>query len=170
MILFASSTFLAQTDTTEEDSPEFLFTPRFAGVQVEGCVLFFGYEYGGTVDVDLFSHKKNKHFIGIRLAYEKYAYEDPGGGRDGPFTEFCLYGRPSIKFKRFQLNAYGGLSYHLGWDDPRYNYDKKVIFRVGFDVKYIPVGNLIGIMLKCSTSFIEDLGFVGIGLSIGYYN
>ena len=73
IVFFISSTSLAQTDTTASDSPEFLYTPRFAGVQVEGCILFFGSEFGGVVDVDFFSNNKDK-FIGLRFAFEKYEY------------------------------------------------------------------------------------------------
>ena len=166
IIFFISSTSLAQTDTTEADSVEFQFDPRIACVQIEGCFMFLGVEYGGLVDVDLFSHNNDK-FVGLRLAYEKYEHYSFNKGSIAPCSDFCLYARPSLKLNRFLFSVYGGLAYHLG---EGYNNDKKVFFRTGLELKYIPFGNLIGIIFKGSTSFIIETSFIGLGVSVGYFN
>jgi len=54
---------------------------------------------------------------------------------------------------------------------PESTYGKNAInFRVGAEMKVRLFGEYAGLLLKGSTSFFEDTFFLGIGLSLGYFN
>ena len=167
IIFFISSTSLSQTDTTETGSWNYKYEPKFAGGQAELCVAPpFLREVGGLLDVDLFRNQNlQNHYIGLRLAGEFYGY----GNLSKTFGDICVYGRTSLRYIKFRIDAYGGLSYHIG-EDSRGNNKNEILPRIGLEMKYIPFGNFIGIMLKGSTSFKEDTSFIGLGIALGYFN
>lgn len=171
IIFFISSTSLAQTNTTETGSWNYNYEPRFAGGQVELCIAPpFLKEVGGLLDVDLFRNQDvQNHYIGLRLAAEHYGYGNLGG-QSMTFGDICVYGRTSLRFSEFRIDAYGGLSYHIGEDDSWGNDNTEILPRIGLEMKYIPFGNFVAIMLKGSFSFKKDTGFIGLGIALGYFN
>lgn len=171
VIFFISTTSLAQTDTSGVDSVEFQLDPKFYSVQIEACWWPpLGIEAGGFVDVDLFNNKEAQtHFVGMRFAVELYAYGSPGGGGH-EYSDICLYARTSLRFSDFRFNAYGGLAFHTGnsgsWDSD----NRKILPRGGLEAKYFPFCKYFSIVLKGSTSFKVDTGFLGLGIALGYFN
>ena len=164
IVFLISSASLSQTDTSKADSVMFQFEPKFYCVQAELCLFppIMG-EAGGLIDVDLFRHD-NTQFIGIRGAFEYYGYGNPGG-RGKSFRDICMYGRVSLRFTNFSINTCGGLAYHTGTRE-----SGEILLRGSFELKYIPFGNFVGVMLKGSTSFWGDTGFIGLGIALGYFN
>jgi len=171
IVFFISSTSLSQTDTSKVDTTVFQFEPKFYGAQIEACWLPpLGIEAGGFVDVDLFNNKEAQtHFIGMRFAVELYGYGDVGGG-GYEYSDICLYARTSLRFSDFRFNAYGGLAFHTentGFSDSD---NRKVLTRGGVEAKYFPFCKYFSLVLKASTSFNKNTGFVGLGIALGYFN
>ncbi|MFC2093718.1 hypothetical protein ACFLSV_07445 [Bacteroidota bacterium] len=170
IVFFISCTSLSQTDTTASDSVGFQFDPKFYSVQVEACVLGLGAEIGGLVDVDLFNNKEAQtHFIGMRLAVELYAYRNIGGG-GYEYSDICLYARTSLRFSDFRFNAYGGLAFHTENRGGVDSDNRKILTRGGLEAKYFPFCKYFSLVLKASTSFTRESGFVGLGIALGYFN
>ena len=171
LVFFISSTSLSQTDTTASDSVGFQFDPKFYSVQVEACWWPpLGIEAGGFVDVDLFNNKEAQtHFIGMRFAVELYAYGSPGGGGH-EYSDICLYARTSLRFSDFRFNAYGGLAFHTENRGSSDSDNRKILTRGGLEAKYFPFCKYFSLVLKTSTSFKSNTGFVGLGIALGYFN
>ena len=170
IVFFISSTSLAQTDTTASDSVGFQFDSKFYSVQVEACVLGLGAEIGGLIDVDLFSNKNAQtHFIGLRFAAELYAYRNIGGG-GYEYSDICLYARTSLRFSDFRFNAYGGLAFHTENTGVYDSDNRKILTRGGLEAKYYPFCKYFSLVLKTSTSFKSNTGFVGLGIALRYFN
>ena len=170
IVFFISSTSLSQTDTSKVDSTVFQFDPKFYSVQVEAFVLGLGAEIGGLVDVDLFNNKEAQtHFIGLRFAAELYAYRNIGGG-GYEYSDICLYARTSLRFSDFRFNAYGGLAFHTENTGVSDSDNRKILTRGGLEAKYFPFCNYFSLVLKASTSFKSNTGFVGLGIALGYFN
>ncbi len=164
IIFFISSTSLAQTDTSRVDSVEFHYAPKISCVQAEVCYLppLMG-EVGGLIDVDLMSNN-NKQFIGMRFAVELYGYGNVGG-QSKSYTDICIYGRASLRFTDFRINAYGGFSFHTGSRE-----SGGILPRGGIEAKYLPFGKIFAVMLKGSTSFKIDSDFYGVGVAFGHFD
>jgi len=173
IVFFISSTSLSQTDTTESGSWNYKYEPKFAGGQVELCAappfireVPFLREVGGLLDVDLFRNQDlENHYIGLRLAGEFYGY----GNLSKTFGDICVYGRTSLRYSKFRIDVYGGLAYHIR-EDSNGNDKNEILPRIGLEMKYIPIGNYVGILLKGSFSFKSDTGFLGLGIALGYFN
>jgi hypothetical protein len=166
--MFLSSNSFGQSDSTKSNVERFQFTPRVAGGQIEATTLLYVLEVGGLVDLDLITvANENPKSFGLRLGVEYYSYLEAGGPTGGgPFTDYCLYGRNTIRMNDFWFTILGGLSYHTY--DATY-YDDKVLFRAGLEFKYNLLGNEAGLLLKGSTSFQEQTFYFGIGIFIGYF-
>ena len=171
IVFFISSISPAQTDTSKADSVGFQFDPKFYSAQVEACVMYYLMgEVGGLVDVDLFSNKNSKiHFIGLRFAVELYTYRNIGGGGE-EYSDICVYARTSLRFSDFRFNAYGGLAFHTENRGGNDSDNRKILPRGGLEAKYFPFCKYFSIVLKGSTSFKRDTGFLGIGIALGYFN
>lgn len=154
----------AQTDSIKtSDNNKFEFIPAFHGIQVDGNIFFISYEIGGQLDFDLLQSKSNV-CLGTRISVENYMQGDVGGKTFGaPFTNYNLYLRFSKISEDLSFNFLGGITYYNS-SEPEY-FPDKVLPRLGFEIKY---GRVVGIILKGATSFKENTGFVGIGLSIDY--
>ena len=100
------------------------------------------------------------------MSIEHYYLLDFGGTRLGsPFTNYNLYLRLSREKDYLSVGVFGGVTYYKT-NDPTY-LPNKYLFRAGFEVK---LGNIVGLVLKGSTSFNENSSFIGIGISLGYTN
>lgn len=111
-------------------------------------------ELGGVVDIDFITNgTTDSKSFGLRLGMEYYSYFEAGGPTGGgPFTDYCVYGRHTIRMNDFWFTILGGLAYHTY--DATY-YADKVLFRSGLEFKYNLFGNEGGLLLKGSTSFQE---------------
>lgn len=166
--MFLSSNSFGQSDSTESNMERFQFTPRVAGGQIEATTLLYVLEVGGLVDLDFITEAiENPKSFGLRLGVEYYSYLEAGGPTGGgPFTDYCLYGRHTIRMNDFWFTILGGLAYHTY--DATY-YDDKVLFRAGLEFKYNLLGNEAGLLLKGSTSFQEQTSYFGFGIFFGYF-
>jgi len=136
--------------------------PNFAGVQLDFTTILFISEYGGQLDYRF-------HNIGVRLGVEHYYSVSLGGQTLGsPFTNYNFLLRHSLRGKIFWFDLVGGLTYYK--TSASNYYPDRVMLRAGFELSYHFIHNIVGIILKSSTSFKESTGFIGIGLSIGIYN
>ncbi|MCF8239772.1 MAG: hypothetical protein K9J16_00190 [Melioribacteraceae bacterium] len=139
------------------------FIPSFHSIQIEGNIFIISYEFGGNIDFDLF-RSKNNICIGSRFSVEHYSLGDFGGSKLGsPFTNYNLFLRLSTNHIYFSTDVYGGISYYVTSASNYYPND--YLPRIGFEIKY---GNIIGIILRGSTSFKDRTGFFGIGIYLGY--
>jgi hypothetical protein len=167
LLLFGSVTF-SQSDSTKSNVERFQFTPRVAGGQIEATTFLYVTEFGALIDFDIISKIENdtKSF-GLRFGVEYYSYLEAGGPTGGgPFTDYCIYGRHTIRMNDFWFTILGGFAYHTY--DATY-YDDKVLFRAGLEFKYNLLGNEAGLLLKGSTSFREQTTYFGLGIFIGYF-
>jgi len=168
LLVFLSSISYSQSDSIKHKTVHYEFTPQIAGGQIEATTLLYVLEVGGLVDIDLVTDAdENPKSFGLRLGVEYYSYLEPGGPTGGgPFTDYCIYGRHSIRMNDFWFTILGGLAYHTY--DKTY-YDNKLLFRTGLEFKYNLLGNELGLILKGSTSFQEQTFYFGIGIFIGYF-
>ena len=127
-------------------------------------------EAGGLVDFDFYSTSDNYQNLGTRLSVEHYAImpfgavEDPG---NEPVTNYNIYARHTIKGEDFwfsfllggtlQSNALGSFS------------DARFSPRVGVEIKYNITDYEIGLIFKGAKSFVEEIGFLGVGISVGFF-
>ena len=164
LILIINNILFAQSDSTSiVNAKKLQFAPSLHGIQIDGNIFFISYEIGGQVDFDFFQ-SKSKMCIGTRLSAEHYMQGDFGGKIFGsPFTNYNFYLRISNAFDDISINVLGGLSYYKT-SEPYY-FLNKYMPRIGCEFKY---GNIVGFILKGSTSFKKNTGFVGIGISLDY--
>ncbi|MCW8816552.1 MAG: hypothetical protein OQK52_01605 [Ignavibacteriaceae bacterium] len=161
--LLTVSVSFGQTDTISNRG-NYTFKPRIAGGQIEGVIMWYDLGFGGLVDIDLLaSESKNSNSLGLRLALEYYFIFSEI--EDGPFTDYCCYGRYTTKMNDFWISFLGGISYH----DFARDYDDKLLFRTGLEFKYNLFRNYSGLSFKVLTSFQEQTTYFGIGIFIGYF-
>ena len=171
IVFFISTTSLAQPDTTASDSSKLNYDPQFSGGHVEVCAIPIGIEVGALVDIDLFRIKKTEIFsLGFRIGFEYYWIGNPGGGKGNKFFDYCLYARPSLKFNWFWINVLGGFAYHTHTKTSGIM-DSKLAPRFGLELKFNVFRKYIGLLLKGAISPFEGdyEGFIGIGISVGYF-
>ena len=168
VLLFLSLNSFGQSDSVRNNPVSYQFTPRIAGGQIEATTFLYVTEFGALVDFDIISKiETDTKSLGLRLGVEYYSYLEAGGPTGGgPFTDYCVYGRHSIRRNDFWFTILGGLSYHNY--DATY-YEDKILFRVGLEFKYNLLGNEAGLLLKGSTSFQEQTSYFGFGIFFGYF-
>lgn len=166
-LIFCNINYPQDTQATPDDN-KLLLNPIFFGVQFDITTILFIYQYGGQLDYDLFSATNKFHNIGIRLSIEHYHSVSIGGTTLGsPFTNYNLLLRHSLRGNVFWFDLVGGLTYY-NTSASKY-YPDEVLLRAGFELSYHLFHNIIGIILKGSTPFKERTGFIGLGISIGFY-
>lgn len=167
--LFVFSNFIyAQDSLIISQNNKLSLNPKFFGVQIDFNTLLLIYEYGGHLDYDIFSDPNDFYNIGIRLGLEHYYTSSFGGETFGsPFTNYNLVLRNSLRGKILWFDMVGGLTYYK--TSASDYYPDEILLRAGFELSYRFMNNFFGILIKGSTSFKERTGFIGIGLSIGYY-
>lgn len=159
-----SSTSFPQNTTSTSEKNKLVFEPTFHSIQLDATIFIFLYEVGGQFDFDLFTNNK-RICLGTRMSIEHYALGDVGGEKLGsPFTNYNIYARFSDRLGFLSINVLGGVTYYTT-DDPIYLPDKYMP-RVGFEIKF--TDNILGLVLKGSTSFVDKSGYVGVGVSLGY--
>jgi hypothetical protein len=122
------------------------------------------YEAGGQFDFDFFTNNKNI-CLGTRMSIEHYDLGDFGGKMLGsPFTNYNIYARFSNRTGLLSISLLGGFTYYIT-SDPIILPDK-YLSRVGFEIKL--TDNVVGLILKGSTSFVNKSGYIGVGVSLGY--
>ncbi len=162
---------ICQIDSTQLN--KLSLKPRFSGLQIEATSFLVVSEIGGLADYDVYS-SENKHYnFGARISIEYYDYLslDVGGGREsgGPFLDYNLFARHTIKGSVFWFSVVGGLSIHTR----KYSREPEptALLRAGFELKYNITKYVLGILLKGSTSFIEgNTTYLGVGFSLGFYS
>jgi hypothetical protein len=169
ILILLSSISYSQSDSIINKKAQYKFTPQISGGQIEATTFLYVTEFGALIDIDIISKIEiDTKSFGLRLGVEYYSYFEAGGPTGGgPFTDYCLYGRHTIRMNDFWLTFLGGISYHT------YNttyYEDELLFRLGLEFKYNLIGNYLGILLKGSTSFREQTSFFGIGIFVGYFD
>lgn len=169
LIFFIINSSLAQTDTSRVDSNKITFDPQYSGTHFEICyILPIGIEVGGLVDIDLIRNKKTQFFsLGTRASFEYYSYVDFVEGRNKySYLALCLYVRPALRFNWFWINALAGLAYHTDYRKE----ESELSPRIGLEFKFNVFRKYVALLLKSSFSFQTESGFVGAGISLGYFN
>lgn len=171
--LLVNNISICQVDSIQLSKNKLSPKPRFSGLQVEATSFLVVSELGGLADYDLYSSENNYYNIGARISVEYYDYIslDVGGGREsgGPFLDYNLFARHTIKGSVFWFSVLGGISIHT----KKYSREPEsiLLLRAGFELKYNLTKYELGILLKGSTSFLEkDTGYLGIGFSFGFYS
>lgn len=166
-MLFSSNSF-SQSDSVNYNKKSYQFTPQIAGGQIEVTTILYVLELGGVIDLDIITKgTTDSKSFGLRLGMEYYSYFEAGGSTGGgPFTDYSVYGRHTIRMNDFWFTILGGLAYHTY--ESTY-YADKVLFRSGLEFKYNLLGNEVGLLLKGSTSFQEQTSYFGLGIFVGYF-
>ena len=157
IILFPKNYF-CQNDTTINPS-KIILKPSFFGVQFEAISSIVSSELGVLVDYDIYSSINSKHNFGFRLSAEYYDFTslDVGGKTaPGPFGDFNIYGRHSIRGKHFWFSPLIGLSLHNSINEST---NLKIIIKWGLELKYNLFDDNIGLLLKFASSFYKNSGY-----------
>ena len=126
-------------------------------------------KWAALVDIDLSRNKKTQLFsLGYRASFEYYEYANWEGGKGHPFFDLCLYFRPALRFNWFWINALGGLAYHT--DYRKEESESELSPRIGLEFKFNVFRKYVAFLLKSSFSFQPESGFIGAGISLGYFN
>ena len=167
LVFFISSTSLSQTDTTRVDSNKITLDPQFSGAHFEACYILLGVEAGALLDIDMIRNKKTQSFsLGYRVSFEYYWYGNPGGGPGHKYLDVCFYVRPALRFNWFWINFLGGYSFHTDFR----NDESEGSSRFGIEFKFNVFRKYVALLLKSSFSVQSESGFVGVGISLGYFN
>ena len=170
VIQFNLTINLLGKDTTSVVSEDkMVLNQNFFGIQLELTSMIFIYEYGGHLDYDIFKSKNGFYNTGTRLSYEKYYAGTVGGSIHGsPFSNYNLFIRHSFRGSIFWFDLLAGISYYTTSASEFYPDD--ILLRAGFELSLHFSHDVIGLTLKSSTSFKKNTGYLGLGLTIGFYN
>lgn len=158
------SVLFSQNNIAASEENKLMYKPTFHSIQLDATIFILMYEVGGQFDYDFFTNNKNI-CLGTRIGIEHYDLRDYGGTMPGsPFTNYNIFARFSNRLGFLSINVLGGITYY-STDDPIY-FPDKYLPRVGFELKL--TDNVIGLLLKGSTSFINKSGYIGIGVSLGF--
>ncbi len=125
---------------------------------------------GISGDYDFFSSTNRKYNFGLRISTEYYKIHDldvGGGSSYGPYWDFSILGRHSIRGKYFWFSPLLGLSFHNNLEEEKS--DSKLIIKWGLELKYNLYRENVGLVLKFLTGSIENSGYGGIGITVGFY-
>lgn len=151
---------------TSED--KMVLNPNLFGVQFEFTTMLFSYEYGGHLDFDILKSRNKEYGFGTRISFERYHAGTVGGSIIGsPFTNYNIFLRQSFRGSVLWFDVLGGFTYYT--TSAAEYYPNELLFRAGFELSYHFLYDIIGLTLKSSTSFKEKTGYLGLGLTIGFY-
>lgn len=168
--VFAPNHF-CQNDTSKINSSKILLNPSFAGVQLEAISSLVSSELGLIIDFDIYSSTNKKYNFGLRISSEYYDFTslDVGGKRaPGPFMDYNIYGRHTIRGEHLSFSPILGLSLHKSLGDR--SADLELVMKWGIELKYNFFNNRMGMLLKFAASSFEDVGYAGVGLAICLFN
>ena len=171
VIVLFSGNLYSQSDTTSINPNKLVKNPVFFGVQVEAVSALAINELGISGDYDLYSSINKKYSFGLRISTEYYIIHDldvGGGSTYGPYWDFSILGRHSIRGRHFWFSPLLGISLHNNLEEEKS--DSKLIIKWGLELKYNLYRENVGLVLKFLSGFIENSGYGGIGLTIGFYN
>lgn len=170
LVVLAPFILLAQSDSAKHNDNTLILNPRFSGVQVEATSLLIINELGGLVDFDLYSSNNKFYNIGIRLGVEYYDMVDldfGGGGSGENAINYNIYGRHTIKGSVFWFSFLLGASIQKFGDD--YRSETSFVSRVGFELRYNLTDYEVALLFKGAKSFIDEAGYLGLGISFGFH-
>ena len=168
-ILFCGNLF-GQSDSSSINPNKLVLNPSFFGIQIEAVSVIAINEIGLSGDFDFYSSTNKKYNFGIRVSTEYYKISDfnvGGGSTYGPYLDFSLFGRHSIRGKYFWFSPLLGLSYYNSLKNE--TSDSKILFKWGLELKYNLYKANVGMLLKFVGSSEKNTGYGGIGISIGFY-
>ncbi len=142
----------------------------FFGVQIEAVTIIAINEIGISGDYDFFSSINGKYNFGLRISTEYYKISDfdvGGGSTYGPYLDFSILGRHSLRGKYFWFSPLLGFSLHNSLEDE--TSDPKLLLKWGLEIKYNLYKENVGLLLKFVGSNEKRTGYGGIGISIGLY-
>lgn len=169
VILLFSGNLLCQ-DSSSVNPNKLVKEFSFFGVQIEAVSVIAINEIGISVDYDFYSSINKKYNFGLRVSTEYYKISDfdvGGGSTYGPYLDFSIFGRHSIRGKYFWFSPLLGLSYHNSLEDE--TSDSNILLKWGLELKYNLYKENVGLLLKFVGSSEKKTGYGGIGISIGLY-
>ncbi len=168
LILILPFHFIEAQDENIIQDTDYKFNPSIGG-QTEFTFLYYMYELGALIDIDLFKKQsKSIHSFGVRISFENYDAGGPGGSTfGGPYQDYCFYIAHSAKSKTIHFNLLAGFVYHTR--EPVLASPNRILFRTGAELRFNLLSKIIGVVIKGSTSFRQGTGFAGLGIAIGYY-
>ena len=160
-----------QNDTSKMHPSKIILKPSLFSIQFEAISSIVSSELGVLVDYDIYSSKNNKYNFGLRFSSEYYDFTslDVGGKTaPGPFWDFNIYGRHSIRGKYFWFSPLLGLSLHNSLNEST---NLKLLVKWGLELKYnLFDDNTVGLLLKFASSTTKNAGYAGVGLAISFIN
>ncbi len=170
VVIIFPGTFLCQSDTSAVNQDKMIYNPSYWGIQIEAISILVSSEVGALVDYDIYSSPSKKYNFGIRFSTEYYDQTsvDVGGkSAPGPFWDFNIYGRHSIRGRSFWFSPLIGLSIHNKLEEV--NSESKLILKWGLEAKYNLLGDNLGLIFKFALAFKGESGYMGLGFSYGLY-
>ena len=170
LLLLFSKVLLGQADTSSIDLNKLILNPTFFGAQIEAVSVFAINELGISGDYDFYSSTNKKYNFGLRISTEYYKIYDfnfGGGYTYGPYLDFSIFGRHSVRGKHFWFSPLLGISLHNNLEEGKS--DSKLITKWGLELRYNLYKENVGLVLKYVSGFIKKSGYGGIGITIGLY-
>jgi hypothetical protein len=170
LLALISYKIFSQSDTISVNPNKLIENPIFFGVQIEAVTTIATNEIGISGDYDFFTSVNKKYNFGLRISTEYYKISDfdvGGGSTYGPYWDFSILGRHSLRGKYFWFSPLIGLSFHNSMADE--TLDSKIVLKWGLELKYNLYKENIGLLLKFLVSPTVKKGYGGIGISIGLY-
>jgi len=171
LITLFSGKLFSQSDTSSINPNKLIKNPKFFGVQIEAVTTIATNEIGISGDYDFYTSVNKKYNFGLRISTEYYKISDfdvGGGSTYGPYWDFSILGRHSLRGKYFWFSPLLGLSYHKSFDVE--STDSIFLLKWGLELKYNLYKDNVGLLFKFLGSSIENTSYGGIGISIGFYN
>lgn len=169
IILFSGKLF-GQADTSSVNPNKLIDNPKFFGIQIEVVTAIAINEVGISGDFDFYSSTNNKYNLGLRFSTEYYKIMDldvGGGSTYGPYWDFSILGRYSVRGNFIWFSPLLGISLHNNLEEN--NTDSNLLLKWGFEFKFNLYQENVGLLLKLVSGFAEKSGYGGIGISISFY-
>lgn len=171
LMIFLSGKLFSQSDTSSVNPNKLIENPFFFGIQIEAVTSIAINELGISGDYDFYSSANKKYNFGLRISteyYKIYDFDVGGGSTYGPYLDFSILGRHSLRGKYFWFSPLLGISLHNNVEEE--NSNLKIIMKWGLELKYNIYRENVGLVLKFLSGFIDNSGYGGVGLIIGLYN
>ena len=167
LIFILHNNIISQKDSSTINPNKLILLPSFHGLQFDAISILVSSELGLSVDYDIYSSTNKKQNFGFRIGTEYYDFIslDVGGKTvPGPFWDFNIYGRYSLRAKYLWFSPIVGLSFHNSLDK---NYTTEtLLLKWGFELKYNVFKENLGLIIKFANSTTDYSGYFGIGVAI----
>jgi hypothetical protein len=151
MLVLINQSGFARVDSLQVTEPP-IHTPRFRSIQADYVTAIFINAVSLSADFDLSQPRMSKPmtFLGVRAGIERIqAFTFEGEVNGSPFVDYNVLARLTSSAPASRMDVYAGFAYRTGSGHPFHiPFTPGGSFKIGFDLKWMLIDKLFGLMLK----------------------